>query len=316
MGKQCVENLEMSHGLIILCPGQGAQKAGMGKAWHDVSLAARTIFEEADAILGDTLGSPLSEICFTDPDDQINQTNVSQPAIYTCGVASWHALREQGLEGDIVATAGLSLGEYTALHLAGVFSFADGLQLVAKRGELMQEAAQANPSTMVAVTGDDEAALALCESAREGDEVLVAANFNAPGQIVLSGSVTACDRVAVLASEKGVRATPLSVAGAFHSPFMNPAAEGMRDALAEVSFQTPNIDVWSNVTASIHAPDTIVECLVQQITGPVRWAQACTAMASQYDGCNWHELAPSSVLRGLMRRIDRDVKVESHDEPK
>ena len=316
MGKQCVENLEMSHGLIILCPGQGAQKAGMGKAWHDVSLAARTIFEEADAILGDSLGSPLSEICFTDPDDQINQTNVSQPAIYTCGVASWHALREQGLEGDIVATAGLSLGEYTALHLAGVFSFADGLQLVAKRGELMQEAAQANPSTMVAVTGDDEAALALCESAREGDEVLVAANFNAPGQIVLSGSVTACDRVAVLASDKGVRATPLSVAGAFHSPFMNPAAEGMRETLAEVSFQTPNIDVWSNVTASIHAPDTIVECLVQQITGPVRWAQSCTAMASQYDGCNWHELAPSSVLRGLMRRIDRDVKVESHDEPK
>ena len=306
----------MSNGLIVLCPGQGAQKVGMGKAWYDASSAARAIFEEANSILGDSLGSALSEICFNDPEDQINQTNVSQPAIYTCGVASWHALREQGLEGDIVATAGLSLGEYTALHLAGVFSFADGLRLVAKRGELMQEAAQANPSTMVAVTGDDEAALALCESAREGDEVLVPANFNAPGQIVLSGSVTACDRVAVLASDKGVRATPLSVAGAFHSPFMNPAAEGMRETLAEVSFQTPNIDVWSNVTASLHAPDTIVECLVQQITGSVRWAQACTAMASQYDGCNWHELAPSSVLRGLMRRIDRDVKVQSHDEPK
>lgn len=306
----------MSNGLIILCPGQGAQKVGMGKAWHDASPAARAIFDEADSILGDSLGSTMSEICFSDPDDQINQTNVSQPAIYTCGVASWHALQEQGIEGDIVATAGLSLGEYTALHLAGVFSFADGLRLVAKRGELMQEAAQINPSTMVALTGDDEAALALCESAREGDEVLVPANYNAPGQIVLSGSVTACDRVAVLASDKGVRATPLSVAGAFHSPFMNPAAEGMREALAEVSFKTPKIEVWSNVTASLHASDTIVECLVQQITGSVLWAQECTAMASQYDGCNWHEIAPSGVLRGLMRRIDREVKVQSHDEPK
>ncbi len=316
MGKQRVENLVMSSGLIIVCPGQGAQKVGMGKAWHDNSPAARAVFEEADSILGDFLGAPLSEICFDDPNDQINQTNVSQPAIYTCGVASWHALREQGLEGDIVATAGLSLGEYTALHLAGVFSFADGLRLVAKRGELMQHAAQANPSTMVAVTGDDEAALALCETAREGDEVLVPANFNAPGQIVLSGSVTACNRVAVLASDKGVRATPLSVAGAFHSPFMDPAAEGMRGALSEVEFQIPTTDVWSNVTASLHTPDSIVESLVQQITGSVRWAQACTAMASQYDGCCWHEIAPSGVLRGLMRRIDRNVKVQSHDEPK
>ena len=301
--------------LVVLCPGQGAQKVGMGKAWYDASPAARAIFEEADSILGDSLGLPLSEICFNDPNDQINQTNVSQPAIYTCGVASWHALREHGLDGDVVATAGLSLGEYTALHLAEVFSFADGLRLVARRGALMQEAAQASPSTMVAVTGNDEAALALCDTAREGDEILVPANFHAPGQIVLSGSVTACDRVAVLASDKGVRATPLSVAGAFHSPFMNPAAEGMRSALSEIAFQTPKIDVWSNVTATLHASDSIAECLVQQITGSVRWAQACTAMASQYDGCSWHEIAPSSVLRGLMRRIDRDVKVQSHDEP-
>ena len=302
--------------LVVLCPGQGSQKAGMGKAWFDASPAARAIFEEADSILGDSLGLPLSEICFSDPNNQINQTNVSQPAIYTCAVASWHGLREQGLEGDLVAAAGLSLGEYTALHLADVFSFEDGLHLVATRGALMQEAAQASPSTMVAVTGDDETALALCDTAREGDEILVPANFNAPGQIVLSGSVTACDRVAVLAPDRGVRATPLSVAGAFHSPFMSPAADGMRTALAEIAFQIPKIDVWSNVTATLHASDSIVECLVQQITGCVRWAEACTTMASQYDGCCWHEIAPGSVLRGLMRRIDRDVKVQSHDEPK
>ena len=202
--------------LVVLCPGQGAQKAGMGKAWFDASPAAKAIFEEADEVLGDALGLPLSEICFSDPNGEINKTNISQPAIYTCSVASWHGLREQGLEGEMVATAGLSLGEYTALHLAGVFSFADGLRLVARRGELMQEAAEAEESTMVAVIGDEDAALSLCDEAKEGEEILVAANFNAPGQTVLSGSVLACERVATLAEEKGVRATPLSVAGAFH----------------------------------------------------------------------------------------------------
>ena len=314
MGKQRLENLTMPK-LVALCPGQGAQKAGMGKAWFDASPAAKTIFEEADAVLGDALGLPLSEICFNDPRGEINKTNISQPAIYTCSIASWHGLREQGLEGEMVAAAGLSLGEYTALHLAGVFSFADGLRLVAKRGQLMQAAAEAKESTMVAVMGDDEAALALCDEAREGDEILVAANFNAPGQTVLSGSVSACERVAMLAEEKGVRATPLSVAGAFHSPFMAPAAEGMRQALAEAALNTPEIDVWSNVTAALHTPEAIADRLVDQITDSVRWAQSCSEMATRYDGCSWHELAPSGVLRGLMRRITRDVKVETHNEP-
>ena len=314
MGKQRLENLTMPK-LVALCPGQGAQKAGMGKAWFDASPAAKTIFEEADAVLSDELGLPLSEICFNDPRGEINKTNISQPAIYTCSVASWHGLREQGLEGEMVAAAGLSLGEYTALHLAGVFSFADGLRLVAKRGQLMQAAAEAKESTMVAVMGDDEAALALCDEAREGDEILVAANFNAPGQTVLSGSVSACERVATLAEEKGVRATPLSVAGAFHSPFMAPAAEGMRQALAEAALNTPEIDVWSNVTAALHTPEAIADRLVDQITDSVRWAQSCSEMATRYDGCSWHELAPSGVLRGLMRRITRDVKVETHNEP-
>lgn len=306
----------MSEKLIVLCPGQGAQKAGMGKAWFDASSAAKAIFEEADELLGDSLGLQLSEICFKDPNGEINHTNISQPAIYTCSVASWHGLCEQGLEGELVATAGLSLGEYTALHLAGVFSFADGLRLVAERGQLMQAAAEAEKSTMVAVMGDDEVAIALCNEAKEGDEILVTANFNAPGQTVLSGSVAACQRVTTLASNRGVRATPLSVAGAFHSPFMAPAADGMREALSNTTLDTPKVDVWSNVTAELHEPASIADCLVKQITGSVRWAQSCSAMASRYDGCQWHELAPSGVLRGLMRRITRDVKVESHDEPK
>ena len=301
--------------LVVLCPGQGAQKAGMGKAWFDASPAAKAIFEEADAVLGDSLGLPLSEICFNDPNDEINKTNISQPAIYTCSVASWHGIREQGLEGEMVATAGLSLGEYTALHLAGVFSFADGLRLVAKRGQLMQTAAEEQESTMVAVIGDDEVALSFCDDAIVGDEILVAANFNAPGQTVLSGSVAACDRVASMAEEKGVRATVLSVAGAFHSPFMAQAAYGMQEALEEATFCDPKMDVWSNVTAELHEPASMKNRLFEQITGAVKWAQSCSAMATRYDGCSWHELAPSGVLRGLMRRVNRDVKVQPHDEP-
>jgi len=305
----------MSESLVVLCPGQGAQKVGMGKTWFDVSPAAKAIFDEADEILGDSLGLPLSEICFQDPRGEINQTNVSQPAIYTCSVASWHGLREQGVKGDLVATAGLSLGEYTALHLANVFTFADGLRLVAKRGQLMQTAAESETSTMIAVIGDDDAAIALCDEAG-GDDILVAANFNAPGQTVLSGSVAACERVATLASDRGVRATMLSVAGAFHSPFMASAADGMREALSGATLHTPTIDVWSNVTATVHDPESLENSLVKQITESVRWSQSCNEMASRYDGCQWHELAPSDVLRGLMRRVNREVKVQSHDEPK
>ena len=302
-----------SEQVVLLCPGQGAQKVGMGKAWHDTSPAAKAIFAEADEVLGDVLGRPLSEICFEDPDGMINQTNVSQPAIYTTSIASLHGLKEQGFEGETIATAGLSLGEYSALHLGGVFSFADGLRLVAKRGQLMQEAAEIKPSTMIAVMGDDEAILALCKEAR-GEDILVAANFNATGQIVLSGSLTACQRVAELASDRGVRATPLSVAGAFHSPFMQPAAEGMKDAISEVTFCESAIPVWSNVTAKAHVKSEIADRLVDQITCSVRWAEECTNMVKMYDVA-WHELGPGNVLRGLMRRIDREVKVQSHDEP-
>jgi [acyl-carrier-protein] S-malonyltransferase len=302
-----------SEQVVFLCPGQGAQKIGMGKAWYEASSAAKAIFEEADEVLGDSLGNSLSEICFEDPDGRINQTNVSQPAIYTASVASFHGLVEQGFAAEPIATAGLSLGEYSAMHLAGVFSFADGLRLVAKRGELMQASAEASPSTMIAVMGDDETILALCEEAR-GDDILVPANFNATGQIVLSGSVAACERVAELASDRGVRGTLLSVAGAFHSPFMAPAASGMREALAEATLCEPTIPVWSNVTANQHVHGEIADRLVEQITGSVRWAEQCTNMAAEYDA-TWHELGPGSVLRGLMRRIDRQVKVQSHDEP-
>ena len=226
----------------------------------------------------------------------------------------WARVLEYG--DRIHFAAQLMMPQSLPCNRMGVFTFEEGLELVATRGRLMQEAAEAEASTMVAVIGDDEVALQLCEEAKEGDEILVAANFNAPGQTVLSGSVSACARVAEMAEGKGVRATVLSVAGAFHSPFMAPAASGMRDALASATLNTSKIDVWSNVTADLHTQEQMQDRLVAQITGSVRWAQSCGAMATVYDGCSWHELAPSGVLRGLMRRVNRDVKVIPHDEPK
>ena len=312
----------MSHDApFLLCPGQGAQAVGMGASWHAASPAARSIFERADAMLGDRLGAPLSTLCFEGPTEAINRTNVSQPAIYTCGVAC-HAGLEESL-GPITAAgaAGLSLGEYTALHLAGVFDFETGLELVASRGHLMQQAAEASSGSMVALIGAEETeAEQLCRDvlATLGDDaVLVPANFNAPGQIVLSGSQAACQAAEAMGMERGWRAKELAVAGAFHSSLMAPAAESMRDHLAGVDFSSPAIPVWSNVTARPHLvddPEQMKQSLVEQITQPVRWSQSCEAMFSAGPS-TCLELAPGKVLKGLMRRINREVKVLTHDEP-
>jgi [acyl-carrier-protein] S-malonyltransferase len=313
---------------IILCPGQGAQAVGMGRAWFESSPAARAVFQLADRALGDSLGAPLSEICFSGPADRLNQTDVSQPAIYVCSVASYRALLERDGQTPLSAAAGLSLGEYTALHLAGAFTFEDGLKLVSQRGRLMQQAASATKGGMVALIGaDDRQAQEVCDrvrslaSASSNQPVLVCANFNAPGQVVLSGDVEACGRALDVAQEMGFKATPLTVAGAFHSPLMQSAADQMAKVLETVPFQRPNIPVWANVTAQPHDQADLEQLkrrLVEQIVRPVRWAQICQALASQAEVGNntaWHELAPGCVLRGLMRRIDRNVKVTSHDQP-
>jgi [acyl-carrier-protein] S-malonyltransferase len=309
--------MTQSSGCGILCPGQGAQAIGMGRAWAQRSPAAAETFAQADRALGSRLGAPLSEICFNGPAERLNQTDVSQPAIYVCSVACWRGSQETGGPIAMAAAAGLSLGEYTALHLAGVFDFATGLELVATRGRLMQDAAEQSSGGMVALTGADEAqAHAVCEAAA-GGQVLVCANFNAPGQIVLSGSIEACGRAAETAGAMGLRATPLTVAGAFHSPLMQPAAQGLAQALKSLQFSPPRVPVWANVTARPHDPDDpelLRKRLVEQIVSPVRWAQTCVGMISQ-GLLEHHELAPGSVLRGLMRRIDRNAKVTSHDEP-
>tara|TARA_R110002072_G_scaffold150953_1_gene299702 strand:+ start:47740 stop:48696 length:957 start_codon:yes stop_codon:yes gene_type:complete len=306
---------------IILCPGQGAQAIGMSKQWCDASQAAKSIFEQADEFLGDSLGAPLSELCFEGPADALNRTDISQPAIYTASIACFAGwLADENLtknQLNMIATAGLSLGEYTALHLAGAFSFEDGLKLVALRGKAMQEAAQASPSSMVALIGaDEEKANAVCDQAREND-ILVPANFNAPGQVVISGSATACDRAEAVASELGMRATRLAVAGAFHSPFMQPAADQLAEALAATLINTPSCTVMSNVTAQPHEeqPDSIRLRLVDQLTSPVRWSACCEHLIEANPEAQFHELAPGKTLGGMMRRIHKGTKVQNHIEP-
>lgn len=312
----------MSTDHIILCPGQGAQRLGMGKAWFDSCPLSSQTFGAADAILGDTLGAPLSTLCFEGPLETLNRTDVAQPALYTCAVASYQAWINDD-DDAMCAAAGLSLGEYTALHLAGALSFEDGLRLVALRGKAMQDASQAVDSSMVALIGaNEEQAKQVCQSVvgDRTDLILVPANFNAPGQVVLSGHTEACDLAVDQAGALGLRAAKLSVAGAFHSPLMQSAADRLETALDSVNIVAPSCPVLSNVTGEPHTGDptdigaTIKANLVAQLTSPVLWEADCHWLADHATG-DYHELAPGKVLAGLMRRINRSTKVTTHDTP-
>lgn len=299
----------MSQKTYILCPGQGAQAVGMGKDFFDASPVARGVFENANKVLG----FDLATICFTGPEERLNQTDIAQPAIYVTSVACFTAAKEAGLvhPEQITAFAGLSLGEYTALHLAGVFSFEDGLKLVAARGKYMQEAAVATPSGMVSIMGADEAAVTkLCQENSQG-EVLIPANFNSPGQIVVSGAIKACERIAAAAEAAGFKSIPLKVAGAFHSPLMQSGADRMAAELDKVSFNSPRAVVYANVTAQPHADGaSIKRLLVDQIVKPVRWEQTMQTLVGQGDA-RWIELAPGRVLTGLLKKINRRLPIES-----
>ncbi|RPG10318.1 MAG: [acyl-carrier-protein] S-malonyltransferase [Phycisphaera sp. TMED24] len=300
--------------MFLLCPGQGAQSIGMGRVWSEANTTVRDTLSEADTILGNQLGQPLTKLCFEGPAESLNQTNVAQPALFAIGVAVWRALAEQGHE--LSGAAGLSLGEYTALVAAGVMDFSDGLRVVAERGRLMQAAAVARAGGMVAVIGaEDDVVAQLASDAAQGG-VLSCANFNAPGQVVIAGDSDACDRAEALAAERGLRCSRLSVAGAFHSDHMAPAAEGLAKVLESVDLRAPSVPVWSNVTAQPHSSEssTIRANLVAQLTSPVRWAESCRNFPAA-GTLEFHESAPGTVLRGLMRRIDRERKVTSHDEP-
>ena len=305
----------MSESLVILCPGQGAQHVGMGKAWAETSKVAADTYAEAN----DVLGFDLSAVCFDGPEDEVTRTDVAQAAIYVTTVASVRAMQDRGELGDAyAATAGLSLGEYTALHLAGAFGFVDGLRLVRQRGQFMQAAAESAGGSMVAVTGavTEEAIDRVCDGAR-GDDVLVPANFNSPMQVVISGSATACERSVALIEAESLKATPLTVAGAFHSPLMQDAADRMAAALDSADWSAPTTTVMSNVTGEPHGGDveTIKGLLVRQITESVRWSQNCQWLSANVAG-RYVEPAPGKVLTGLMRRIDKKTRVENHAEPK
>jgi [acyl-carrier-protein] S-malonyltransferase len=281
----------------------------MGKDFYEKSPAAKEVFDRAN----DVLGFDLSKLAFEGPEERLNQTDISQPAIYVTSIAAYRAAVASGVLGEAgdQQYAGLSLGEYTALHLAGVFGFEDGLKLVAARGRYMQEAAVATPSSMVAIMGADEAAIVkLCAETAQG-EVMVPANFNAPGQIVVSGSKGACERVATGAAAAGYKAVPLTVAGAFHSPIMQSGADKMKAELERVSFNAPRATVYSNVTAEPHTDvASIKRLLVDQIVKPVRWEQTMQKIAPVADA-RFVELAPGRVLTGLLKKINRRLPVDS-----
>lgn len=308
----------MSDNTIILCPGQGAQAIGMGQAWAKKSPQAKGVFDEAN----DVLGFDLTKLCFEGPADDLNRTDNAQVAIYTASVACLRGLQAKGDLQDFTATAGLSLGEFTALHVAGAFSFADGLRLVRLRGEAMQAAAQATPSSMVAITGDvnETNIQMLCDQVNDAlpkESVMVPANYNSPMQVVVSGTLDACELMVTQATAAGLRATPLTVAGAFHSPIMQPAAVQLQQALEQVDWSEPTVQVLSNVTGEPHVqnPSLIQKRLVEQLTNPVRWSQSMQYAAKQMPG-RYVELAPGKVISGLMRRIEKSIRVENFDSPK
>lgn len=288
----------------VIFPGQGAQSVGMGKDVAESSAAARAVFERAN----DVLGFDLTRVCFDGPAAELERTDVQQPAIFVTSVAIWEAWLEAGASRESTTHyGGLSLGEYTALHVAGAVSFEDALRLVRRRGELMQQAAVASPSGMVSLVGADETtAQALCERARGGD-VLSPANFNCPGQIVIAGSRSACERAVALAGELQCRAVPLAVAGAFHSSLMQSAADGLEPALEDTRFITPRMKVIANVDAQYHGdPASIRDALRRQITQPVLWQRCIEQMIK--DGVEqFVEIGPGRVLTGLMRKINRQI---------
>jgi len=297
-------------------PGQGSQKVGMGRAWAEVSPAARATFEEADA----ALGLPLSRLCFEGPEDELNLTANTQPALLATSIAIHRALAEAGAPFQPVAMAGHSLGEWSALVAAGALEFAAALRLVRRRGELMQEAVPVGVGAMAAVIGLDRQAseaLAAEAVAEHPEEICAVANLNGPGQTVLAGHRTAIDRAIALAKERGARkATLLAVSAPFHSPLMKPAREGMAGVLEKVEFRDPRVPVISNVDAApVVSGEAARDALIRQIDSPVRWVESVLFMVESAGVGAFLEIGPGTVLAGLTRRIVEGLLVASFGEP-
>ena len=297
--------------IAFLFPGQGAQTVGMGAEIAETFPAAAEIFEKAN----DTIGYDLSAICFEGSQEKLNTTTISQPAIFTTSAAILEVFKTNPATSNITPdiTAGLSLGEYTALYAAGAISFKDALTLVQKRGEAMQAASDATEGGMVSIIGlEKEQVEQLCEEARE-NELLTAVNFNCPGQVVVSGSKNACARAEKLAEKYGaIKAVPLAVAGAFHTEMMSSAAEKLKNAIENCQIQDPvNISVIANINADYYQnSEKIAEGLIKQLTRPLLWQKCMEKLLA--DGVEkFYEIGPGRVLTGLMRRINRKIKVEN-----
>ncbi|WP_153639837.1 ACP S-malonyltransferase [Prolixibacter sp. NT017] len=281
-------------------PGQGAQFVGMGKDLYDNSDLARELFEKAN----DILGFRITDLMFEGTDEDLKQTKVTQPAIFLHSVLLAKTLGDD-FKPDMVA--GHSLGEFSALVANGTLSFEDGLVLVSKRAMAMQKACEVEPSTMAAIVGlEDDVVEKVCA---EIDDVVVPANYNCPGQLVISGSNEGIDKACAKLTELGAkRALKLMVGGAFHSPLMEPARTELAEAIEATTFNQPNCPVYQNVTASaVTDPDEIRKNLVAQLTAPVRWTQTVKTMIA--DGAtSFTEIGPGKVLQGLVKKVDRGME--------
>ena len=285
-------------------PGQGAQYPGMGLDLFESSKEAKAKFESAN----DILGFNISEIMFNGTDEDLKQTKVTQPAIFLHSVILAYCLGEQ-FKPDMVA--GHSLGEISALVASKCLNFKDGLKLVHSRAKAMQKACEANPSTMAAILGlDDQLVEEVCKKI---DGIVVAANYNCPGQLVISGENQAIEKACEKLSEAGARRTlKLPVGGAFHSPLMEPAKMELKDAIDSTNFNTPICPIYQNVDAiAVSDPSQIKENLIAQLTAPVRWTQIMQNMISDAGEIEVIEVGPGKVLQGLYKKVDRSIRTSS-----
>ena len=294
----------------ILFPGQGAQNVGMGRWLCENHPAARTYFDQAAEILG----YDLAGLCFDGPEEKLNATEFSQPALFVVGIAASAVLSQTHPERaeSVRCAAGLSLGEYTAVCFAGGLQFADALRLVQRRGQAMQAAADAVDSGMASVLGLDLAAVeSLCQSCRDEDEVLQPANLLCPGNIAVSGHKSAIEKLIPAATEAGaMKVIPLSVAGAFHTSLMDPAVGKLKAALEEMPITDTRMPVYSNVDAAPHqSADEIRDLLSRQVVGTVRWEDSVRRMLD--DGTEgFEEVGTGRVLRGTLKRINRKIPAD------
>jgi [acyl-carrier-protein] S-malonyltransferase len=297
----------MSISITLLFSGQGAQAVGMGRELAAAFPAARALFHQADAALGFSLTS----VMFDGPIEELTRTSRCQPALYAHGLACLAVLREHAPDLEIAAAAGLSLGEFTAHAAAGTFDFETGLRLVARRGQFMEEACQVTEGAMIAMVGGEEEQIR--QLARDADVDM--ANFNTPGQIVLSGRKENIARTAALAKERGLRGKELAVAGAYHSRLMQSAREKLAAELARTEFATPHFPVICNLEARpVSSADEIRRTLEQQVTGSVRWAESMEYLLNE-GHLHFLELGPAGQLAGMLGRIRKGAWVQSVSDP-